>query len=240
MRWSPLLLCGWPGLARLWYRGHMPSLLVAIGFSILLNLALVSSFLWPWSLGETFPAVAWPTILLIWGTSTWIAYHRVTDVMAVPLSEKVADPDRPDTLFIQAQREYLGGHWEEAETLLRRRIDHVPRDVEARLLLITLLRHTRRLDQARRELGEMMRYDESREWEFEANRERLLIDLIEEDYEAEHLDNPDERLPDHVKEYTKQTTIKQTIETDSTANFETLEIDARPKQPQHQDHNQAH
>ena len=196
MRWGPLLMCGWPGLPGLWFRGQMSSLLVAIGFSILLNLALVSTFLWPRSMGETFPIVAWPMILLIWGTSTWLAYHRVTDVMSVPVSEKVADPERPDTLFIQAQREYLGGHWEEAESLLRRRIQSAPRDMESRLLLATLLRHSRRLDQARDQLDEMKRFDESLEWDFEVDRERQLIELIEQHEEAEqHLD-PDDDLDD--------------------------------------------
>ena len=187
MRWGSIMMCGWPGLSGLWYRGQMSSLLVAIGFSILLNLSLVSSFLWPWSLGETFPAVAWPMIFLIWGTSAWVAYHRLTDVMAVPSSEKVADPERPDTLFIQAQREYLGGHWEEAESLLQRRIENAPRDVEARLLLATLFRHTRRLSLARDQLIEMQKYDEAVEWVFETDREKQLVELIEQHETAERL-----------------------------------------------------
>lgn len=195
MRWGPIMLCGWPGLPGLWFRGQMSSLLVAVGFSILLNMALVSSFLWRWSLGETFPAVAWPMIFLIWCTSAWVAYHRLTDVMSVPTSEKVADPERPDTLFIQAQREYLGGHWEEAESLLRRRIENAPRDVEAQLLLVTLLRHTRRLDLAREQLSQMQRFDEALEWAFESDRERQLIELIEQHDAAERLaDVKDEEL----------------------------------------------
>ncbi len=214
MRWGPLLLCGWPGLTGLWYRGQMSSLLVAIGFSILFNLALVSSFLWPWSLGETFPAIAWPMILLIWATSAWIAYHRLTDVMSVPTSEKVADPERPDTLFIQAQREYLGGHWEEAESLLMMRIEKAPRDVEARLLLVTLLRHTRRLDQARIQLTEMTRYDEALEWEFEVDRERQLIVLIEQHEAGEQLIDPDEDdiLPTNNDGYIREVENEQTIQ----------------------------
>jgi hypothetical protein len=189
----------------------MSSLLVAIGFSILLNLALVSSFLWPWSLGETFPAVAWPMIFLVWATSAWIAYHRLTDVMSVPSSEKVADPQRPDTLFIQAQREYLGGHWEEAESLLRMRIEKAPRDVEARLLLVTLLRHTRRLDQARLQLSDMTRYDEALEWEFEVDRERQLIELIERHEAAEQLIDPDEEdvLPTNNDGFIREVDKKQ-------------------------------
>ena len=178
MQWGSYLLCGWPGLPGLWFKGQTSSLVVAIGFSILLNLALISSFIWPNSLGETFPLIAWPIILLIWSTSTWVAYQSLSDVMAVPVSEKVAQPERPDTLFVQAQREYLGGHWEEAESLLRRRIERQPRDMEARLLLATLLRHTRRLEDASNQLIEMQRFDNSQEWNFEIDREVRLIELI--------------------------------------------------------------
>ena len=135
-------------------------------------------------------------IILIWVTSAWVAYHRLTDVMSVPVSEKVADPDQPDTLFIQAQREYLGGHWEEAELLLKRRIDHAPRDMESRLLLATLFRHSRRLEQAGEQLSEMNRFDESLEWDFEIDRERQLIELIRRHEEAERLLEPGEDFED--------------------------------------------
>lgn len=189
MAWGPIILCGWPGLPGLWFRGRTSSLLVAIGFAILLNLALVSSFLWPWSLGETFPVVAWPMILLIWSTSSWVAYRQIPDLMAAPTSEKVASPERPDTLFIQAQREYLGGHWEEAETLLERQIRRQPRDVEARLLLATMLRHSRRLAEAEQQLAETLKFDESIEWKFEIDRERQLIELIQQDELDQSLEN---------------------------------------------------
>ncbi|MDG1873388.1 MAG: hypothetical protein P8J27_05730 [Mariniblastus sp.] len=201
MSWGPLLLCGWPGLPGLWYRGQMSSLLVSIGFSVLLNVALISTFLWPWSLGETFPLVAWPVILLVWGTSACVAYRGLTDVMTVPFSEKVAVPERPDTLFIQAQSEYLRGHWEEAESLLSRRIENAPRDMESRLLLATMSRHSRRLEQATLHLNNMERFDESTEWRFEVDRERKLIELIRCHEQAEeHLeqnDDFDDALPDN-------------------------------------------
>jgi tetratricopeptide (TPR) repeat protein len=136
-------------------------------------------------------------IFLIWGTSAWVAYRGLPDLMAVPTSEKVAVPERPDTLFIQAQREYLGGHWEEAEGLLRQRIQRQPRDMESRLLLATLLRHSRRLDEAAQQLDEMDRYDEAIEWSFESGRERQLIDLIDRHETAERsLDPVNEDLED--------------------------------------------
>jgi hypothetical protein len=178
MRWGPILLCGWPGLPGLWFRGAWSSLIVAVGFSILLNFALVTSFLWRYQLGETFPLVAWPTILFIWSISAWMAYRRLPDLMAVPSSEKVADSEAPDTLFIQAQGEYLRGHWEEAASLLARQIQRNPRDVESRLLLATLFRHTRQFEQATMELDEIQKFDEAIEWQFEIQREFELLDIV--------------------------------------------------------------
>lgn len=185
-QWGPILLCGWPGLAGLWFRGHFSSLLLAIGFSVLLNVALISSFLWPWSLGEAFPAVAWPLILLVWSVSAVLAYRRLPDYLAIPASEKVADQRSGDTLFIQAQSEYLKGHWEEAKSLLKRQLNQNHRDVEARLLLATLFRHTRQFTAASQMLREIEKFDEAYEWRFEISRERELLNQVQQ-HEGENL-----------------------------------------------------
>lgn len=189
MNRGPLLLCGWPGLPGLWYRGNTSSLMVAVGFSILLNLALVSSFLWPWSLGEIFPLVAWPVISLIWVASALVTYKNLPDLMSVRAVPTLNEAQNGDTLFIQAQREYLGGHWSEAEGLLKRQLITSPRDIEARLLLATLLRHSRRLPEAVEELNNIHKYDESVNWIFEIRREQKLIELIAEHEDSEAVEN---------------------------------------------------
>jgi hypothetical protein len=91
------------------------------------------------------------------------------------------------------------------------RIEKAPRDVEARLLLVTLLRHTRRLDQARLQLSDMTRYDEALEWEFEVDRERQLIELIERHEAAEQLIDPDEEdvLPTNNDGFIREVDKKQ-------------------------------
>ena len=207
MRWSPILMCCWPGLARLWVRGHSSSLLVAIGFAILLNLALVSTFLWPTSLGVTFPLVAWPTILLVWTASTWVSYKCLPDVMAVGSQSRENVGETTDTLFNQAQREYLKGHWTETESLLKRRLVSVPRDVESRLLLATMLRHQRRLDAAREELKMIPKFDESLHWDFEIERERKLIDLIEADESDDDVDEATIDSSDSLNESDSSTEV---------------------------------
>ncbi len=109
--------------------------------------------------------------------------------MAVPTTDKVAATERPDTLFIQAQHEYLKGHWGEAKTLLKRQIGQHPRDIESRLLLATLFRHSRQLDQSLQQLKEIKRFDEAIEWNFECEREEELIREIISTQDEEKLEH---------------------------------------------------
>ena len=192
MRWAPYLICCWPGLARLWTKGHSSSLVVAIGFAVLLNLALVSTFLWPTSLGITFPLVAWPTLLLIWTTSAVVTYRSIPDELAEVRHGRKNVEEVTDTLFNQAQREYLRGHWTDAEKLLKRRLHSKPRDIESRLLLATLLRHSRRLKEASEELDGLLKLDESIQWKFEISRERQLIEWIKVELNTSFDDAPDD------------------------------------------------
>jgi len=205
------LLCGWPGLPGLWFRGQWASLLVAFGFAILLNLTLVSSFLWREPLGETFPLIAWPVILLVWTLSAFVAYRRLPDLMAVPTSEKVASELDSDTLFIQAQSEYLRGHWEEATSMLVRQIQRNPRDVEARLLLATLFRHTRNFEKAKVELANTQKFDEAIEWRMEIDREFELLDIVQQHELAEAAGRANGDAPDLIP--TNNDGIIDTVET---------------------------
>lgn len=202
MKWGQHILCGWPGLPQLWLRGSYPALVFAIGFSIILNLTLVSTFIWPALFGDIVPAIAWPIIFLVWLVTTWGAVQSVEDLSGLP--KMSSEQERSDfsaeksglislddeaelaqqkshTLFNQAQREYLRGHWTEAESLLKRRLKLAERDIEARLLLATLYRHTKRLDAAREQLLQLDKYDESVHWQFEMRRERQLIELVNEE-----------------------------------------------------------
>lgn len=198
MRWGQLLLCGWPGLAQLWLRGSYPALFLAIGFSILLNLALVSTFLWPALLGDTFPVIAWPILLSAWLASAIVSFKMIGELSVPPpmaaqqersgFSTENSGKSNNDcqteltgvishTLFNRAQREYLKGHWSETESLLKQQLNQTERDIEARLLLATLYRRTRRLDDASEHLKQIEKFDDSVHWSFEIDRERQLIEI---------------------------------------------------------------
>ena len=179
MNWGSMALCCWPGLSGLWYRGRWSSLMVAIGFSIVLNLAIISSFIWTEVFfDQSFPAIAWPIILLFWAVTAWIAFQNLPDVMAVKSKADQTVFESSDTLFIDARSEYLKGHWQQAEALLLKSLLQTPRDIESRLMLATLYRHTRQFDNAWQQLETLDDYDESATWQSEILRERKLLELV--------------------------------------------------------------
>jgi hypothetical protein len=49
------------------------------------------------------------------------------------------------------------------------------RDLEARLMLATLLRHSGRVDEAKRQLDTLARFEGAGKWELEIQRERDLL-----------------------------------------------------------------
>ena len=151
-------------------------MLVAVGFSGLLNLALVSTFVWPALFGPRFTAILWPVVIVFWAAGVCLAWRTVRQAGQAPQTKVETD----DTLFIQAQTEYLKGDWTQAELLLTQRLQNRPRDVESRLLLATLLRRSGRLDKARQQLKTPARLDDALPWQFEIAREWQLIDATQE------------------------------------------------------------
>ncbi|MGI9516445.1 MAG: tetratricopeptide repeat protein, partial [Pirellulaceae bacterium] len=165
-------LCCWPGLAGLWLRGHWSSLLMAVAFSLILNLALLSTFVWPAMLSAQLKIIIWPVVLSVWLIFGWIAW-RFLDGLAKP---RETGDKTDDTLFIQAQTEYLKGEFTQAELLLAQRLQTDPRDAEARLLLVALCRRSGRVEKAAQQLASLQRLDTSIPWKFEIDREQKRIE----------------------------------------------------------------
>ena len=165
------MLCLWPGLARLWFRGDFSALVTAIGFTLLLNLALVSTFLWTSWPSEGFPIVIWPIVAFIWIGSAIVTFWQLEQIV----HPRHSAAESQDTLLIRAQTEYLKGNWSEVTSLINERLKREPRNVPARLLLATLFRRTGNLEKAAQQLDVLSRFDESCHWQFEIARERDLI-----------------------------------------------------------------
>jgi thioredoxin-like negative regulator of GroEL len=157
----------WPGLEALWQQGDLRGLLWAFSFATAVNLALVSTLVWPQWLEAPQAQGLWILTAAIWAIATYLQRRQ-----AIP----AADPtpvasDRDDALFIQAQTEYLKGNYDEAQWLLRQRLAVVPRDAEARLLLATAYRRSGQSANAREQLTTLQRFDQSAPWAEEIDRE---------------------------------------------------------------------
>lgn len=103
---------------------------------------------------------------------------------------QVAKPLEAKDNFLLAQTDYLAGNWFEAEAKLLQILHDFPRDAESQLLLVGVLRHTRRFRPALRRLAHLETLDSALRWRHEIIRERAIIERriaeeLEEQPEAE-------------------------------------------------------
>jgi hypothetical protein len=168
MRTPSLTAYLWPGLPQLWWRGDVRALMLALSFAIVLNFGLAATFAWPEMISPGLRATIWFGVAVFWAIATWIGLRE-----ASRLSRLSSEPQQLG-LFVQAQTEYLKGHWLEAETMLREILAVDDRDAEARLMLASLLRHADRVGEAWVELDLLELSEAGRKWASEIARERQL------------------------------------------------------------------
>lgn len=163
------LICCWPGLAALWYRGIPRGLLLAVLFCWSGCLLLLATFLWPLWLNGWIVTLGWAILVVAWVSSTFHSHWTLGLLLGNP-NEKV------QKAFVQAQEEYLRGNWFESEAILLDLLSQCPRDAEALLLLVGVLRHTKRWQPAIRRLDQLELLDTAAPWRYEIFRERELIE----------------------------------------------------------------
>lgn len=165
MPWAAFL---WPGLPFL-YRGQTWGLVVALATTAVLNLALLSTFVWIELLGHAVRLALWFVLASGWGAAAWWAWRALNTDAALP-------PEPPtEQGFASAMHHYLRGDWFEAERLLVELLTHNEEDVESRLMLATLLRHRKRFDEALRHLEFLQGIEAAGAWHWEICRERQLL-----------------------------------------------------------------
>jgi len=176
----------WPGLARLWLRGEFRGLLTAVAFTLAVNFALITTLVWPQLISRQLPpwlvpATAW--IVVVW---FWVAGVRAGGelVASIKRANQPADAQSLE-LFRQAQLEYLKGHWIEAESRLLTLLGRTAGDVEARLLLASVLRRTKRPDEAKKALTQVAELSGSAHWAEEVQREASKIQQLEREQKNE-------------------------------------------------------
>jgi len=165
MPWAAYL---WPGLPQVAERGSWTGLAAAMAGAVLLNAALLSSFVWTDLIDRQLRIICWVFVGVSWiaagGFSAWW-YRRQEARRSNPEAEA----------FEHLLDAYLKGNWIEAERLVGRLLQHDSHDLDARLLLATLLRHTKRFDEATRQLNDLVRRDGADRWALEIRREGELL-----------------------------------------------------------------
>jgi hypothetical protein len=162
MQWTVYL---WPGLPSLSKHGSWAGLLTALVASVGLNITLLGSLVWPELIARDLRTACWFSLAIAWGgCAGWAAWR-----------DRRHAAGNDESLFSEALNSYLKGNWFEAERALGQVLRRDGRDVEARLMLATLLRRTKRLDEATRQLNMLVRLDGADKWELEIRREGELL-----------------------------------------------------------------
>jgi hypothetical protein len=190
MRRMPWMVYLWPGLPRLWLRGHWADLAMALGAAGVLNTMLIVSFGWSELISSGMRNILWIVAALLW--TAWAAAGYVQTKRQTNGKQRTPAKDT----FTQALDLYLKGDYFQAECLLVEMLGRNERDLEARLALATLYRHNRRYDEATKQLDILVRYGGAEKWELEIEREQVLIaeglqDTEEDGTMGENIESPE-------------------------------------------------
>lgn len=202
----------WPGLAHLWCAGSWAGLALAIGFTALLNVLIVSTAVWPEWLAPRVRVACGLVTLGLWLAAVWetrrelrrVAATRVATDPGAGAPDTASPDDHPrhdpalqelsrqersqqenDELLRSAQACYLRGEWAQAEDAVRRLLRRDRDDTEGQLLLASVFRRSGRVEPARRRLEKLKLREDAERWRPEIDRElRLLARPAESDPES--------------------------------------------------------
>ncbi len=151
----------WPGLAQLTQRGSGTAVFWALTTAFLADGVVITKFIWP----ETF-APGWDNLIL----AAFVGVYTVGCIISYHLEMLRTDYGRLNNVgdqFALAQDLYLKGRYCEAEKILTAQIQRNPADIAAQILLIDLLKTTRRLDEAQQRLENVLDIPEATAWRWE-------------------------------------------------------------------------
>ena len=169
MRRMPWILYAWPGLPQIWMHGNWSGLVLALGAAGLLDVLLLVSFGWTELIGQNLRNSLWAILVVAWIAAIVWSKKQCRRQAVVCSLEPREDP------FGQALDYYLKGDGYQAEQILEGLLRRNVRDLDARLMLATLLRRTKRLDEAAEHLDVLGRFEGAEKWEQEIQAERVLL-----------------------------------------------------------------
>jgi hypothetical protein len=161
----------WPGVPQLWRGGEWQGFASAAAFALLLNLQLLTSFIYTELLPTTLVALGWIGLLGFWIGGLVLNRRWSRRQLRTADARKLEE-----TLYEEAFHDYLQRNWIAAETKCRELIRRRRGDVDARLLLATVLRHADRWEESARELDALAKIEGSEKWALEMALERRSLD----------------------------------------------------------------
>lgn len=178
MRAARFLTLLWPGLPWLWLRGSMMGFVLALAFAVVLDAAVLLTWIWT-------ELVELPVAIGVWTAAAAIVVAATVSALkafppALPLGRDAAT----DAAFVEARDAYLARDWTAAETRLRALLARSPTDGEAQLLLGTLLRRVGRRAEARDALEKLSRADSGAAWQAAIDREMARLEAADRSPDA--------------------------------------------------------
>ena len=159
----------WPGLPRIWSLGSWSGLAQAVGFGVVVNLAVLGSFCWVELLPSGLLTLVWLVIGLFWLGSALFSCRSNGHGRQGP------DDGSQTESFSEAIEHYLKGNWYEAQRVLGNLLRRNPRDMEAGLMWATVLRHAGRIHEAHEQLDRLECFEGHHKWGMEICHERELL-----------------------------------------------------------------
>ena len=180
MRKKPWAIYVWPGLPHIWVSGSWPALGVAVVAAALLSAALVCSFGWTELMSPAMRKVLWASLAVAWCVAAVLSAVKLRHDAAKKQAEGCENP------FGRAVDLYLKGDYYQVERILQDLLRENARDLDARMMLATLLRHTGRCDEAGRQLDQLVCFEGAEKWGLEIESERQLLGEANSKLNAAH------------------------------------------------------
>jgi tetratricopeptide (TPR) repeat protein len=156
-------------LPQLWLYGSWAGLFLAVASAAILNLLLLGSFGWSELIAANLRTAVWVS-----GGGVWLIAVGLSVVWCRRWRAR-ANGRSGNDVFAEAVNHYLRGDYFQAELALQRLLRANLRDLDARLMLATLMRRTGRTDEATQQLDTLVRFDGAARWEVEVEQERELL-----------------------------------------------------------------
>jgi tetratricopeptide (TPR) repeat protein len=183
MRRTPWATYLWPGLPQLWLEGSWSGLALAVAAAGLLDVLLLSTLIWVEWFAPAVVRIGWFS-----AGGLWLGAAMVAARGRAKAAEMTGD--NAEALFRRAQAEYLQGDYFQAEATLAELLEENPRDAEGRLLLATLLRHSKRFDEAENQLKQLSRFETAVRWNIEITSERARLKRLRKATRSQPIESP--------------------------------------------------